>query len=172
MAERAVVIIGDPVLKTPAAECGGPDDHLAADLVATMRVSPGCVGLAAPQIGVGRRAFAMDVSGHRMVVKKGWPHHGQVVLFDPELVWSEGVEVRREGCMSVPDLTADVRRALHVVVRGTDEKGAERVIEAEHFEARCIQHEMDHLDGKLILDRVASLRTDVFRRKADEPPRG
>lgn len=171
MTERQVVTIGAHVLKTPAEPCGEPDEELAQDLVDTMRISPGCVGLAAPQIGVSRRAFAMDVSGNRLVQKKGWRHHGLVVLFDPELVWSEGSEVRREGCMSVPDWTADVRRALRVVVRGTDETGAERVIEAEQFEARCIQHEMDHLDGLLILDRVASLKTDVFRRKTYEPRR-
>lgn len=67
--------------------------------------------------------------------------------------------------MSVPDLTANVRRALRVVVRGLDEKGDVRVIEAEGFEARAFQHELDHLDGLVILDRVASLTTDVFRRK-------
>jgi peptide deformylase len=117
---------------------------------------------------VSLRAFCLDVSENAQVRKKGWPHHGLVVLFDPELLLSEGSEVRREGCMSVPDFTADVRRALRVVVRGTDEHGKERVIEAEGFEARAFQHELDHLDGKLILDRVASLRTDVFRRKTYE----
>jgi peptide deformylase len=123
--------------------------------------------LAAPQIGVSRRAFCLDVSGH----PKGKPNHGLVVLFDPELLHSEGSEIRREGCMSVPDFTADVRRALRVVVRGVDEHGRERVIEAEGFEARAFQHELDHLDGRLILDRVASLTTDVFRRKVYQPPK-
>jgi peptide deformylase len=171
MAERPVATIGNPVLKTPARAAGGADPGLADDLVDTMRVSPGCVGLAAPQIGASVRAFCLDVSGHRLVRERGWRHHGLVVLFDPEILYSEGSEVRREGCMSVPDFTADVRRALRVVVRGTDEHGNERVIEAEAFEARAFQHEMDHLDGKLILDRVASLRTDVFRRKTYEPRR-
>jgi peptide deformylase len=73
--------------------------------------------------------------------------------------------------MSVPDLTADVRRALYVVVRGADPEGRERVIRAEGFEARAYQHELDHLDGLLILDRVASLRTDVFRRRTYQPRR-
>jgi len=167
VAEHTVLVLGDPVLKRVAERVCGVDDTLAADLLDTMAVSPGCVGLAAPQIGVSRRAFVLDVSSHR----KGAPNHGQVVLFDPELVAAEGSEVRREGCMSVPDLTADVRRALHVVVRGTGPDGAERVIAAEGFEARALQHELDHLDGLLILDRVASLRTDVFRRKTYQPRR-
>jgi peptide deformylase len=171
MAERPVVAIPNPILKVPAEPIGGVDAELGRDLVDTMRVSPGCVGLAAPQIGVSRRAFCLDVSVNAQVRKKGWPHHGLVVLFDPELLHSDGSEIRREGCMSVPDFTADVRRALRVVVRGTDEHGRERVLEAEAFEARALQHELDHLDGKLILDRVASLRTDVFRRKTYEQRR-
>ena len=71
----------------------------------------------------------------------------------------------------MPDFTADVRRALHVVVRGTDAQGREQVYSASGFEARAFQHELDHLDGKIILDRVASLKTDVFRRKVYQPPR-
>ena len=147
---------------------GGADDTLARDLLDTMRVSPGCVGLAAPQIGVSRRAFSLDVSVH----PKGKPNHGEFVLFDPELLFTEGSEVRREGCLSVPDYTADVRRALRVVVRGIDATGHERVIDASGFEARALQHELDHLDGRLILDRVASVRTDVFRRKTYQGRRG
>ena len=168
MVERAVVAVPNAVLKARAVRCAGPDPQLAADLVDTMRVSPGCVGLAAPQIGVSRRAFCVDVSAHP---KAKGANHGLVVLFDPELLLSEGGEVRREGCMSVPDFTADVRRAVRVVVRGTGPKGEERVIEAEGFEARAFQHELDHLDGQLILDRVASARSDVFRRKVYEPRR-
>lgn len=165
MAERAVVAVPNPVLKRRAAALGGPDPQLAVDLVDTMQVSPGCVGLAAPQIGVSLRAFCLDASLNKRVREQGLPNHGLLVLFDPELVHSEGSEVRREGCMSVPDFTADVRRAVRVVVRGIDPEGRERVYEAEDFEARAFQHELDHLDGMLILDRVACLRTDVFRRK-------
>ena len=117
-------------------------------------------------MGVPRRAFCVDVSSH----PKGTPNHGLVLLFDPELLLSEGSEVRREGCMSVPDFTANVRRALRIVVSGIDAEGHERVYEAEGFEARAFQHELDHLDGLLILDRVASLSTDVFRRKVYQPP--
>jgi peptide deformylase len=172
MAVRPVVTIGNPALKRPARPAGRPDPALAADLVDTMRVSPGCVGLAAPQIGVAVRAFCLDVSGHRLVRERGWRQHGLVVLFDPEVLAADGSEVRREGCMSVPDFTADVRRALRVVVRGIDPDGAERVYETEAFEARAFQHELDHLDGQLILDRVANARTDVFRRRVYQPPPG
>ncbi|MGI8575525.1 MAG: peptide deformylase [Egibacteraceae bacterium] len=165
MAEREVLLLGDPRLKARAAPVGAVDEELGKDLLDTMGVAPGCVGLAAPQIGVSRRAFSLDVSAH----PKGDPNHGEFVLFDPELVLAGPSEVAREGCLSVPDLTANVRRATWVVVRGTDLDGSERVIETSGFEARALQHELDHLDGLLILDRVASLRTDVFPRKVYQP---
>lgn len=166
MPQRPVVAIPNPVLKRAADLCGGPDAELGRDLVDTMRVSPGCVGLAAPQIAVSRRAFCLDLTGHPKVPEAV----GLVVLFDPELIVAEGSEVGREGCMSVPDFTANVRRALRVVVRGIDMDGREVQYEAEGFEARAFQHELDHLDGKLILDRVASLKSDVFPRKVYKPP--
>jgi peptide deformylase len=125
---------------------------LATDLVDTMRASPACVGLAATQLGVGLRAFAVDVSGH----KKARSCHGELVLFDPEVLLAHGPVMAREGCMSVPDLTGDVARATSVVVRGLTVDGAERVVEADAFEARALLHELDHLDGLLFLDRVSS----------------
>lgn len=162
MTVRPVVRLPDRVLKVRAEEVGDePDGDLAADLVDTMAASPACVGLAAPQIGVSRRAFALDVSSH----PKTTVSHGLVVLFDPVIVEHHGREVGREGCMSVPDLTANVGRATSIVVRGIGPEGEETVISTEGFEARAFQHEIDHLDGMLILDRVASLATDVFRRK-------
>ncbi len=167
MAERALRLLPDPVLKARAAPVGGVEEELASDLLDTMRVAPGCVGLAAPQIGVSRRAFSLDVSGH----PKADPQHGEFVLFNPELLLAGPTELAREGCLSVPDLTANVRRATWVVVRGIDRRGQERVIETSGFEARALQHELDHLDGLLILDRVASLRTDVFPRKVYQPRR-
>src|SRR5687768_315369 len=126
-----------------------------------MRVSPACVGLAAPQIGVSKRAIAVDVTNH----PKTTVCHGLVVMLDPEIVESSGRDIGREGCMSVPDFTANVARATHIVVRGTSPDGDGLVIATEGFEARAFQHEIDHLDGMLILDRVSSLATDVFRRK-------
>ena len=160
MPVRPVVQLPERVLKQRA-EPGALDATLAKDLVDTMRASPACVGLAAPQIGVSRRAFALDVSGH----PKTTVCHGLVVMFEPTIVESSGREVGREGCMSVPDLTANVARATHLVVQGTGENGEELVVVTEGFEARAFQHEIDHLDGLLILDRVASIERDVFQRK-------
>jgi peptide deformylase len=114
----------------------------------------------ASPFGVGRRAFVMDVTGH----KKAQSCHGQVVLFDPEILLAHGPVVAREGCMSVPHHTGDVSRATRVVVRGIDVDGRDRVIQADAFEARALLHEIDHLDGVLFLDRVSS-HTAVFRRK-------
>lgn len=134
---------------------------LVADLIDTMRAAPACVGLAAPQIGVSLRVFVLDVGGH----PKATTTHGLVALVNPVVDHVEGRARGREGCMSVPDLTADVVRAETLVVRGLTPEGDERVIETDGFEARAFQHEIDHLDGLVILDRVASLATDVFRRK-------
>lgn len=162
MATKPVLKLPDRVLKTVAEPVGDKVDvALAADLVETMQASPACVGLAAPQIGVSRRAFALDVSAH----PKATVVHGLVVLFDPVILESSGRVVGREGCMSVPDLTANVARATHLVVQGRTPEGDMRVIATEGFEARAFQHEIDHLDGLLILDRVASLEHDVFKRK-------
>lgn len=160
---RPVLRLPHDVLTTPALPCGPMDETLVAlavDLEETMRVSPGCVGLAAPQIGIPRRAFVVDVTGHRKAVSC----HGTVVLFDPELVSYSGAELAREGCMSVPDLTGDVPRPTEVVVRGIDPAGEERQVEADAFEARALLHELDHLDGKLFLDRVPG-PSAVFRRR-------
>jgi peptide deformylase len=159
---RPVLRIPDPTLKRVAGEASDPvDPDLAADLVDTMRASPACVGLAAPQIGVARRAFVIDVTGHR----KATICHGLVVMFEPVVVSVSGREVGREGCMSVPDLTANVARGIEIVVHGMGVDGQDVVVATEGFEARAVQHELDHLDGRLILDRVASLATDVFRRR-------
>lgn len=164
MPVRPILRYPDRVLKQPAAPVGAVDDRarrLATDLIDTMREAPGCVGLAAPQIGVPLRAFVVDLSRMR----RPEPNHGLIVLFDPELLDADGAEVRREGCASVPDYTCDVRRATRVVVRGRGLDGEVRVVAADGFEARALLHELDHLEGLLILDRVSSLRTDVFRRK-------
>ena len=144
-----------PVLSSPGDEVDPTDPdvvRLAADLVATMRVSPGCVGLAAPQVGVGSRVFCVDVSAH----PKTRAHHGTFVLCNAEVVESSRNENAREGCMSVPDLTGDVKRASRVTVRGQLPLSGEVVtVRAEAFEARALQHEIDHCAGMLFLDRVA-----------------
>jgi peptide deformylase len=154
----------DPILKARAEPVGQLDDDalcLAADLVDTMRAHARCVGVAANQIGVLLRCVVVDVTGHI----KARSCHGLVVLFNPEIVTASGADVGREGCLSLPDLTANVKRATDVVVRGTAADGQERIVAADAFEARALQHEIDHLDGILFLDRVARIATDVFRRK-------
>jgi peptide deformylase len=158
---RRVVRIPARVLKQPAEPVGDQlDDSLVVDLIDTMRASPACVGLAAPQIGVPKRVIVVDVSEH----PKATVCHGLTVVVDPLVIHSTGRKVGREGCMSVPDLTADVARAISVVVQGTSGDGERVVLATEGLEACAFQHEMDHLDGMLILDRVESLATDVFRR--------
>ena len=126
-----------------------------------MRANKGCVGLAAPQIDELVRIVAVDVTDH----PRATTCSGLVVLADPGIVAAEGSEVGREGCLSIPDLTANVRRATMIKVQGRTPEGDTRQVEAEGFEARCLLHEIDHLDGILFLDRVDSLKDDVFRRK-------
>nr|WP_205861096.1 peptide deformylase [Planosporangium flavigriseum] len=151
---RPVVRAPAPVLATAGERvdpCGPEVLQLAADLVATMRVSPGCVGLAAPQIGVSAQVFAVDVTGH----PKARTVHGTFVLCNARLgeasQWNKG----REGCMSVPELTGDVKRAGRVVVVGDLPGGGATEITTDAFEARALQHEIDHCAGLLFLDRVA-----------------
>jgi peptide deformylase len=161
---RPVVRLPEPVLKRvadPVTEIGAEEKALAADLLDTMFAAPSCVGVAAPQIGVSIRAFSVDVTGH----KKADSCHGPFVLFNPVLILARHLELAREGCLSVPELTGNVARASEVVVAGLTPEGTTRVIEANAFEARALLHELDHLDGRLFLDRVGSLSTDVFRRR-------
>jgi peptide deformylase len=152
---RAVVLAPSRVLSAPSAEVDPLDPAvvaLAADLLATQRASPGCVGLAAPQIGVALRVFSLDVTGH----PKARLCHGPLVLANPVVATATRSERGREGCMSVPDLTGDVKRATRLVVTGVLPGTGEPLdIETDAFEARAFQHEIDHLDGLLFLDRVA-----------------
>jgi len=159
------------VVQAPAAVLGAAgqvvdplaDDivQLATDLVDTMRVSPGCVGLAAPQIGVGAQVFAVDVTGH----PKARTVHGTLVLCNARVVEASQWQKGREGCMSVPDLTGDVKRANRLVVAGQlPGTGEEIEITTDAFEARALQHEIDHCAGLLFLDRVAGAHA-VYARK-------
>jgi peptide deformylase len=163
MSVRTVLTLPHPVLMATAAPVGSIDEAarvLAQDLVDTMRASPACVGIAAPQIGVSRRAFVVDVTGHRKAVSC----HGTFVLFDPVIVSAEAPQPAREGCMSVPDLTGDVARATRVTVTGMDVDGGQRTLSVDAFEARAVLHEIDHLDGLVFLDRVVGPHA-VFARK-------
>ena len=165
MPAREVLLYPDPRLKQVCAPAQPADaERVGRDLLETMRGFGHCVGIAAPQIGELVRVAVVDVSGH----PKAESDNGELVLVNPRIVGREGSEVGREGCLSLPDLTANVRRATAIAVEHTGGR-----LESEGFEARCIQHELDHLDGVLFLDRVASIVDDVFRRRtygAGSPP--
>jgi peptide deformylase len=133
---------------------------LARDLVDTMRSFHGCVGIAAPQVGELVRMIAVDVTGARRAVSC----HGELVLVDPQVVASSGTVTMREGCLSIPDFTGNVRRAERITVRATTADGSPVELECDAYEARVLLHELDHLDGMLFLDRVASAR-EIFPRK-------
>ncbi|MBI5611944.1 MAG: peptide deformylase [Gammaproteobacteria bacterium] len=134
--------------------------RFAADLEATMRASPGCVGLAAPQVNYFQRIALVDVSA-----KPKLPHNGRMLLINPVILEQHGAVVGREGCLSVPDFTGNVLRAERIVVRSHDLDGAPHEYRCQGYEARAVLHELDHLDGLLFLDRVESPRQDLFRRK-------
>ncbi len=134
--------------------------HLLRDLEDSMRAGPGSVGIAAPQVNRFVRVVIVDVSSKPKI-----SHHGCLRLVNPEIVWRDGAVKGREGCMSVPDYTGNVVRAAAVRLRAQDMDGEWREWDCQGYEARAVQHELDHLDGLLFLDRVVSLRHDLFRRK-------
>ncbi|MBI4340727.1 MAG: peptide deformylase [Candidatus Omnitrophica bacterium] len=154
----------DPILNQPTHLVGrfdAPTQRFIDQMIATMRHHPRCVGLAAPQVGSRLRIAVMDASAH----PKAGRTHGLLVLVNPVLGEPEAAEIRREGCLSIPAFTGDVRRATRVHLRAQDREGQAYERRLEGFEAVVAQHEVDHLNGKLFLDRVANLATDVFRRK-------
>jgi peptide deformylase len=157
---REVLRYPHPALKQAARAVDPVEEEeiarVAADLVDTMDSFGHCVGLAATQLGEMVRIVVVDVTGH----KKATSANGRLVLVNPRVVSAAGAEVGREGCLSIPELTANVRRATDIEVASAD-----GVIRSQGFEARCLLHELDHLDGLLFLDRVDSLTADVFRRK-------
>lgn len=162
---RPVLLVPDARLKTPCADVvdfGEALRDLIRDLDDTVADNVGCVGVAACQIGAMQRVAIVDTSGHR---KFGSESSGRMVLVNPRIVEKHGERVGREGCLSLPDFTANVRRAETVVVEFQDETGKHQRREAASFEAVAIQHEVDHCDGILFLDRVANLDTDIFPRK-------
>lgn len=131
-----------------------------ADLEETRLDGPAAVGIAAPQVGRFQRILIVDVSGRPKT-----PNHGHLVLVNPEIVHWEGYAIGREGCLSVPDYTGNVIRATSIRLKAQDPAGQNHEYEMEGYEARAVQHELDHLDGLLFVDRVVSRRTDLYRRK-------
>ncbi len=130
-------------------------------MVQTMHHHPRCVGLAAPQVGWHAQVAVIDASRH----PKGPREARLMILVNPRMTAQGGRTVQREGCLSVPDLTGNVPRAKQVRIRAVDGDGQPVRNTVEGFEAIVVQHELDHLAGILFLDRVANVRTDVFRRK-------
>lgn len=167
MAVKEVLLYPNPILKevcTPISTWDDSVDQLLKDLVDTMIDAGHSVGVAAPQIGDTRRAVVVDVSKSKLGKKQ--KNHGLLQMVNPKILEREGQTVVREGCMSVPDYTGNVCRAESVLVQFEDANRQTQVIRAEGFEAIAVQHELDHLDGYLFLDRVSSLKTDLFRRKS------
>lgn len=165
MAVQEVLIYPDPRLKqlcTPADISSDITTRLVTDLVDTMYASGHSVGIAAPQIGVCLRVAVVDVSNNKLGKKH---NHGLLVLINPEIIESSGSKTMREGCMSVPDYTGNVERAREIVVQFIDHEGRDQVVRCKDFEAVAIQHELDHLDGLLFLDRVSNPGADIFKRK-------
>jgi len=166
MAVRPILIYPDPILKQVTEPVEAVDEtvvEVIQDLVDTMLDSGHSVGVAATQIGVLCRAVVVDVSKSKLGKDN---NHGLLEMVNPEIIDKSGSKMMREGCMSVPDYTGNVTRAENIVVEFIDRRGQLRVIEASGFEAVAIQHEVDHLDGLLFLDRVSSLKTDLYRRKS------
>ncbi|MDX2505795.1 MAG: peptide deformylase [Gammaproteobacteria bacterium] len=131
-----------------------------ADLEETMRAGPGGVGIAAPQVGDFRRIAIVDVSAKPKI-----KHNGCMILLNPEIKTWDGMKIGREGCMSVPDYTGSVIRAEKITLQAYNAQGELLDYECRGYEARAVQHELDHLDGLLFLDRLVSRRTDLFKRK-------
>lgn len=128
----------------------------------TLYSHPGCVGIAAPQTGILKRIIIVDAQRSN----QGLAHNnGPLVIINPQIEWQEGDVLAREGCLSLPHLTANVRRAKNIRLNYMNTEGKICHLDTCDFEARVILHETDHLDGILFLDRVSSLKTDVFRRK-------
>ena len=157
---RPIVRFGETALQTPAGPVKAFDaelDRLLDDMVDTMYAAPG-VGLAAPQVGVQLRVCVIDLS----VGKRG----GELItLINPEFVLREGLQVEEEGCLSIPGFNATVARPARAIVRALDRTGAERVVEGTGLLARALQHELDHLDGKVFLDHLRGIKRDLIVRK-------
>jgi peptide deformylase len=157
---RPILRYGDDALHEPAATVTDitPEIHqLIDDMIHTMYAAPG-IGLAAPQVGVGLRIFVADVSVGRNPTDL-------ITFVNPEFVERDGMQLEEEGCLSVPGFQATVARPSRAVVKGLDRQGREQVVEGTGLLARCFQHEIDHLDGTIFVDRLRGLQKDLIVRK-------
>ncbi len=157
---RPILRYGAPALHAPAGRVTDFGRHLQTlidDMIETMYAAPG-VGLAAPQVGVPLRVFVADVSVGRSA-------SDLVVMVNPEFVERDGVQLEEEGCLSLPGFNATVVRPAHAVLRGCDREGRERSIDAHELLARAFQHEMDHLEGTVFVDRLRGIKKDLIVRK-------
>jgi peptide deformylase len=164
MAKLNILEFPDPRLRTRAAPVDSVDDELRTlidDMFETMYEAPG-IGLAATQVNVHQRLLVADVSPD-----KTEPH----VLINPEILEKDGVTVTDEGCLSVPGYYEEVERAQHIRVRFLDRHGEQREMEAEGLLAVCIQHEMDHLEGKLFVDYLSEAKRQRIRKKLEKERR-
>ena len=157
---RPIVKYGDQTLHRPAERIDAVTPEvqvLIDDMIDTMYAAPG-VGLAAPQVGVALRIFVVDISVGRR-------SEDLLVFVNPEFVEREGMQLEEEGCLSVPGFTATVARPARSVIKGLDRQGAERIVEGRELLARALQHEMDHLDGTLFVNRLRGIKRDQIVRK-------
>jgi peptide deformylase len=157
---RPILRYGAGVLHAPAepvTEITAAIQQLIDDMIQTMYAAPG-IGLAATQVGVGLRLFVCDVSAGRSTADL-------MVFINPEFVERDGMQLEEEGCLSIPGFNATVARPSRAVVKGLSRDGLEQVVEGTGLLARCFQHEMDHLEGTLFVDRLRGLQKDLILRK-------
>lgn len=163
MAIREIKKYPAPVLRVKTSRVDVFDaslQHLIDDMVETMHAAPG-VGLAANQIGVPLQVAVIDIGSS----EEAGSRHPLVVLINPEIIAQEGAVVSEEGCLSIPDFSEKVKRAARVKVRAMDRAGKPFEIEGEGLLAKALQHEIDHLNGLLFIDRLSPLKRNIFRRK-------
>ena len=157
---RPILRYGERLLHTPATEVvsfGDDFQRLVDDMIETMYAAPG-IGLAATQIGVAQRVFVIDLSLGRS--------SGEVIVMaNPSFVAREGTQLEEEGCLSAPGFNATVVRPLRAVVKGFNREGVEQTVEGKDLLARAFQHEMDHLDGVVFIDRLRGIKRDMIVRK-------
>jgi len=155
-----IIKYGDPILERaaePVAEFNQELEQIIKNMVETMYAAPG-YGLAAPQVGISKRIAVLDESA-------GKTAESLLVLVNPEIINFEGEQCEEEGCLSVPDFTAKVRRPCRVVISAQDAKGQHKIVEGQELLARILTHEIDHLNGVLFIHHLSSLKRDIIKRK-------